>query len=162
MWIKNCMGVLVPDLSVKFNERGRKSLLTPLTREHIEEILQDYADIHRYASEEQITQNLIQMGHPTNKSSVHLYLIQMGVTTESQHLKLLLDEKHKLRRLKYVLGKVDTERKSMWVPLPATIHIDESWFYLKRLNYKLRVSDNTTLPETPSTQHRSHSLTSRK
>jgi hypothetical protein len=110
------MGVLAPDLSVKFNERGRKSLLTDLMREHVEEILQDYANIHRYASEEQITQNLRQMGHETNNSSVHRYLRQMGVITETLHLKPSLDEKHKLHRLKYVLDKVDKEKSNMWVP----------------------------------------------
>ena len=150
------MGVLVPDLSVKFNERGRKSKLTPLMREHIEVILQDYADMHRYASDEQITQNLIQMGHETSKSSVHGYFKKMGVRTERQHLKPLLHEKHKLHRLKYVLDKVDTEKNARWLPQLATIHIDESWFYLKQLNYKVRVSDTITLPETPSTQHKSH------
>lgn len=91
-------GVQVPDLQTKFQERGRNSLLTELMKEHIEEILQDYANLHRYASEEQVTENLVQMGHPTNKSSVHNYLHQMGVTNKTQYIKPLLVEKHKLRQ----------------------------------------------------------------
>jgi hypothetical protein len=79
------MGVLVPDLSVKFSQSGRKSLLTPLMRDHIEEILQACVDIHKYASEEEITQNLIQMGHETNRTSVHRYLTQMQVRTRTHH-----------------------------------------------------------------------------
>jgi hypothetical protein len=52
------MGMLVPDLETKFHERGRKSKFTPVTKENIEEILQDYTNIHQFASEEQITANL--------------------------------------------------------------------------------------------------------
>ena len=72
-------GVESPDLSPKFNKRGRHSLLTDEMRKDIEEILQDYANLKKYASREQIFQNLKMMGHDTSESSVGRYLKQMGV-----------------------------------------------------------------------------------
>jgi transposase len=72
-------GVESPDLSPKFNKRGRHSLLTDEMRKDIEEILQDYASLQKYASREQIFQNLKMMGHSTCETSVGTYLKQMGV-----------------------------------------------------------------------------------
>ena len=130
--------------------------MTPLLEGHIKETLQDYANIHRFASEERITANLLQMGHAIGRSSIHRYLEQMDVKTKTQYIKPMLSEKHKLARLKYVLDKVDTTQKGMWVPQLETIHVDESWFYMRQLKYKLKVSADTILPEAPSTQHKSH------
>ena len=42
------------------------------------------------------------------------------------------------------------------MPQLETIHVDESWFYMRQLKYKLKVSADTILPKAPSTQHKSH------
>ena len=84
-------GVESPELSPKFNKRGRHSLLTDEMRKDIEEILQDYASLQKYASLEQIFQNLTMMGHKTCETSVGRYLKEMDAKNNISTSKRLAD-----------------------------------------------------------------------
>jgi hypothetical protein len=84
-------GVESPDLSPKFNERGQHSLLTDEMRKDIEEILQDYTSLGKYASREQIFQNLTMMGHKTCETSVGRYLKEMDAKKNISTSKRLAD-----------------------------------------------------------------------
>jgi hypothetical protein len=43
-----------------------------------------------------------------------------------------------------------------WKDQFDTVHVDESWFYLNRVDNAVTIIDGVTVPDAPTTQHKSH------
>ena len=147
-------GVSTPDMGTKRHKSGRKLQLTGSLRSDIESILQDFADQCRYCSIDRLLGHLQELGHKLGRSTLHEYLERMQSTTTKLWLKSQLKDTQRQRRLDFVLSQRDSGHGAdyhRWKNKLNEIHIDESWFYIRNEQTKLRLTPDTKLPDVPTT-----------
>ena len=147
-------GVSTPDMGTKRHKSGRKLQLTGSLRSDIESILQDFADQCRYCSIDRLLGHLQELGHKLGRSTLHEYLERMQSTTTKLWLKSQLNDTQRRRRLDFVLSQRDSGHGAdyhRWKNKLNEIHIDESWFYIRNEQTKLRLTPDTKLPDVPTT-----------
>jgi hypothetical protein len=84
----------------------------------------------------------------------------MNARRVNLNIKPCLSDEQKLDRLEYVLSQVrrahghQTEHK--FKDLFDTVMVDESWFYMKRVNNTVIAIDGVVVPRAPTCQHKAH------
>ena len=85
----------------------------------------------------------------------------MKARAANLRIKPALSQQQKQDRLRYVVGQVrrahgDHHQVHLFKDMFDTVMVDESWFFMKRVNNKVLLIDGTVIPNAPTCQHKSH------
>lgn len=94
------------------------------------------------------------------KSTLHRWAKAKKVQRRARYIKPLLTLKHKMRRMAFVLSRVDPttlgSRHQRFVDHFDIVHGDEKWFVKLKDGSHVLVAPGEKLPDPPKVQHKSH------
>lgn len=108
-----------------------------------------------------LREKLIEAGFRLITRTISKHLVKLNKRTKNLRIKPTLTPLQRVNRLKYVLKQVDRAHglnrpNHLYKDFYDTVMVDESWFYMKRVNNKVWLIDGTVVPNAPTCQHKSH------
>lgn len=161
-WQQNEAEVLVPNYESKRKGNcGRKSKLTPAVVEQYTAIAQEYADLHIRLNSRLLKDELSTHGTEVAHSTIQRHLKGMKAVRKNLRLKPTLTDDQKWDRMSFVIDRMDRSHgldraTHTYKPQLDTVHVDESWFYLRRVNNQILYFEGVDVPNAPTAQHKNH------
>lgn len=155
-------GILTPEVaSRRKGNCGRKSKLTIDLRGEYSRIVQEYANRWIRLSLVTLQAELRRVGFALSTSTISGHLKTLHRRVKNLRIKPHLTQQQMDDRSAYVLNQVDRGHgldrpNHLYKDFYDTIMIDESWFFMKRVNNQVWLLDDTVVPDAPTCQHKSH------
>jgi hypothetical protein len=142
---------------------GNKSGLTNDVRDAIKEITQKFADDYLHCSQRDMKKELADQGIHKSLGTINTYLKQMGAQVKTLHVKPSLSDDHKISRANFVLNQRNNNQSHIqpngnfyFLNMLNTVHVDESWFWVRNVAQKILILPGTVLPDVATVKHKSH------
>ena len=154
-------GNLTPCVAVGRKDHcGRKSKLSDELRAEYTRIVQDYANRWIRLSRRTLQEELRAAGFPLATRTINRHLKALHCRAANLRIKPTLSVQQKEDRLRYVLSQVrrahGDHQEHRFKDLMDTVMVDESWFFVKRVNNQVLLIEGTVIPPAPTCQHKSH------
>jgi hypothetical protein len=155
-------GVLAPNLSPKRKGRcGPANTLTDKLRNEYNSIGQEYSNLRLKLTDRRLKEELATAGFALARSTIQDHLKQQKTTIRNVRIKPLLTAEHKKRRRMFILDQANRDHgldrpEHHYRNQFHAVHVDESWFYLQNVYYKVVVWEGIKIPDVPVTRHKSH------
>ena len=155
-------GVLAPNISNKRKGNcGRHTLLSPELREAYRVIMQEYADLWMSLSLRMLKVELLGVGHDLSNHAIFNHLKVMVSRNINLRVVPTLTAAQREHRCRYILNKANRDH-GLWAvehkyrDQKNVIHVDEKWFYTKKVSHKIRVMPGVAIPDRPTCRHKNH------
>ena len=150
-------GLLYPDLSPRSRQNcGLGSGLT-------DEVLGNIFDLNEMTKGTLSVRAMsyhyfIEFGEEIPQTTMQRYLNAMKVKYRSSYVKPTLTEHHKINRLEFILSLVEHRGAGIFrfICLKNWLHLDEKWFYVTKLNTRVRSFEGDARRNDGTTRHKSH------
>jgi len=155
-------GNKTPSLASKrVGKCGRNSKLTEQLRKTYADIGNTYARLWIRLSMRMLQEDLKKQNIHLSTSTIWTHLKLMHSKKKNIRIKPILSPAQRKARIQWIIDRIDTSHgversKLYYLDLLSWVCLDESWFYMQRVNNEVLIFEGVDIPFPPTTRHKSH------